>query len=98
MFKNRQHISLLFLLFFIFIKTVGLHALSHSGNELNINDCDLCELVIISNDINFTNVNQNFPESTITNNHSNYSSFYYNYLFAQEQINCALFCRPPPTI
>lgn len=97
MYKNKQYISLFFLVFFMFIKTAGLHALSHSENDLNINDCDLCEFIVTSNNNLFTDDNQVYDKPIINSNYCSYTSFYYNYLFSQDQIDSLLFSRPPPT-
>jgi len=98
MFKRKQYISLCFLIVFIFIKTIGLHALSHSEDEIDFNDCDLCEIVVNSNDTPFNINNQVLDiKPILINNYNKQPLFYYSYLFTRKQVDNALFCRPPPT-
>ncbi len=79
------------------MKSAGLHALSHSENEIKINDCDLCEFVVTSSDNNFNTNNQVLFTCVVINNYNNEQAFFFNYLFIQKKINTNLFCRPPPT-
>lgn len=98
MFKSKQYISLFFLVVFAFLKTSSLHALSHSDNDFNIDDCDICEFVVTSNDTPFTTDIQIEVTPIVIQNFNNQTSFYYNYLFSKNQLDSSLFCRPPPTL
>lgn len=97
MYKRKQYISLFLLVFFMFIKTAGLHALSHSESDLTIDDCDLCEFVVTSNETPFNTTIQVLSKPIITN-YCNKPLPYYYYKFTQKEVNNTQFCRPPPTL
>ena len=97
MFRRKQYISLFFLVFFVFFKATGLHALSHSENDFNFNDCELCEFVT-SNDIPLNTNSKVVLDPIIFKNYNSQPTVYYSYLFTQKQVDKALFCRPPPTL
>lgn len=91
----RKHIALCCLIFFVGIKFIGLHALSHY-DDIHYSDCEVCEYVVTSNKTSF------IAEELITlelpfEHHFQKQLFYgYSYQFEQRQIDQALFSRPPP--
>ncbi len=93
----KQYIALFYLIFFIGIKSVGLHAFAHSDTEFD-NDCDVCEFTISSKKVPFIK-NQQFELKELSeHNHQEKTFVAYTYQFTQQQIDNTLFCRPPPVI
>ena len=94
--KKEQFISILFLIFFIFIKTVGVHSIAHANDDLNNLDCDICEFVETSNNTPFTSTSETSFEQP--NQHTYYKKHVHTYTFqyVQNQIDTVLFGRPPP--
>jgi len=98
MHKKEKYISILFLAFFIFIKTAGLHTVFHSNDDLDSNECEICEFVDTSNNgphvasgqISFTPPTQHSYNKKV--------SCTYTFQFVQNQIDTALFSRPPPIV
>ena len=46
---GKNIISLLFLSAFLFLRVANVHTLSHYTDEVDKNDCELCEIITVSN-------------------------------------------------
>ena len=96
--KKEQYISLFFLVFFIFIKTAGLHTVLHSNDEINNNECDICEFVVTSDNSSHTANKQIIFEPLALHNYNIKIFYKYNFQFVQNQVDTSLFSRPPPVV
>lgn len=98
MHKKEQYISIFFLAFFIFIKTAGLHTALHSNDDLNSNECEICEFVDTSNDSSHIASEQVSFESLIQHNYNKNVFYKYTFHFTHNQVDTSLFSRPPPAV
>jgi hypothetical protein len=98
MHKKEKYISILFLAFFIFIKTAGLHTVFHSNDDLNTNECEICEFFDTSNNSPYLASEEISLASTVQHNYNNKVFYKYTFQFAPNQIDTSLFSRPPPLV
>ena len=96
--KKEKYISIIFLAFFIFIKTAGLHAVFHSNDDLNSNECEICEFVDTSNNSLHLESGQISFSTTIQHIYNKKVFYTYTFQFVQNQIDTSLFSRPPPLV
>jgi hypothetical protein len=96
--KKKQYISTVFLVFFIFIKTAGIHSITHANDDLNSLDCDICEFVETSNNTPFTSVSQTSFEQPHQQSYYSKTVHTYTFQYVQNTVNTALFGRPPPVV
>jgi hypothetical protein len=82
----------------MFIKTVGLHALSHSEEENIFSDCDVCEFVVTSDNSPFSPNEQISFEQPIQHYYNKQVFYEYAFQFVEDQIESSLFSRPPPIV
>ena len=96
--KNKQHIVLFFLIFFISLKLVGLHSLDHFEETGHVNDCDVCEYVLTSNEVPFLPEEPTIVELVIAHNYYKKEFTSYSYMYTQHYIYSSFFGRPPPSV
>lgn len=96
--RRKNYISLFFLVFFIFIKTAGLHSISHSEESIDDIECDVCEFVVSSNNTPVLSSEQVSFEPHLEHNYNKKVCFKYSFQFVQNQIESSLFSRPPPVV
>lgn len=93
---SKQYIALFFLTVFIAIKAVGLHALTHSGENDEEHNCEVCEYVITTNKVPLI-VSEIVVIEPLVHFICNKELFSeYSYIFTKTNAKNTLFCRPPP--
>lgn len=98
MLKHKKHIASFLLIFFISIKLIGLHALTHHHDDEHHEDCDICEFVFISNTTPvLTNATVLF-EPLIQHSYNQQLFYEYSYFYTKIHTSGTLFGRPPPTV
>jgi len=94
----KNSITYLFIILFLSVKMVGLHALTHEG-DMNDTHCEICDHAVINNSTPIVNlVPQEFiiknTELIVSKPSIKHNRFINYYTIATDQ----LFCRPPPYI
>lgn len=97
MLNYKKHIALFYLIFFISIKFVGLHAFTHNDDKHH-DDCNVCEFVIISNATPLLTSESVSFKHIILQNYNKQLFYEYSFQFIRKLIDTTLFCRPPPNI
>jgi len=91
----KKHIVFVLLVFFISLRLLELHGLFHD-NEASVEDCEVCEHVIVSNKIPCI-VNELYTvEQRVQHNYEPPKVYGYFCLVSNTIISSNLFCRPPP--
>ncbi|WP_188599206.1 hypothetical protein [Polaribacter pacificus] len=97
MLKTRKYISLVFLTFFILMKTVGLHSLKHFDENLE-EYCEACEFAITANTTPLIAENPiTFEASTHHFFKKKNTPLHYSFVVVKNNIDSTLLSRPPPT-
>lgn len=92
-----KHIAFLYLIFFISIKFIGLHVLSHDNDKL-YEDCEICEYVIVTNEVPFVANGQILLRPSVECNYNILTFYGYSCPALQNKTSTNLFCRPPPAV